>query len=113
MLQTDGRRLIRIPIQTICYQGWSATFDGHVIELDHFPDGIAVTTDRYTHPIRWRVYERVITNLGYLHEFERKFIRQRCDEGIEGAKARSTVFDRKPVLDAGERVRIAERYAAG
>jgi hypothetical protein len=27
--------------------------------------------------------------------------------------ARGTVFGRKPVLDAGERRRIAERYAAG
>ena len=63
MLHTDDRRLIRISIQTICYQGWSETIDAGVIEFVHLPDGIAVTTDRYTHPIRRRVYERVITNL--------------------------------------------------
>jgi hypothetical protein len=63
MLRTDDRRLIRIPIKTICYQGWSAIIDGHFIELDHLPDGIAITTDGFRHPIRFRVYEQVIKNL--------------------------------------------------
>jgi hypothetical protein len=42
-----------------------------------------------------------------------KLIRQRCDEGIKRAKAKGTVFGRKSVLDAGQRRKIAERYAAG
>src|SRR5262249_10117818 len=40
-------------------------------------------------------------------------IDQRCDEGIKRAKAKGTVFGRKSVLDAGQRRKIAERYAAG
>jgi DNA invertase Pin-like site-specific DNA recombinase len=50
---------------------------------------------------------------GGISEFERKLIRARCDEGIKRAKARGTVFGRKPFLDAGERRKIADRYAAG
>jgi DNA invertase Pin-like site-specific DNA recombinase len=46
-------------------------------------------------------------------EFERKLIRQRCDDGIKRAKAKGTVFGRPSVLDAGDRKRIAERYASG
>ena len=49
----------------------------------------------------------ILTVMGGLAEFERKLIRQRCDEGIKRAKARGTVFGRKPVLDAGERRKIA------
>jgi DNA invertase Pin-like site-specific DNA recombinase len=55
----------------------------------------------------------IVTIMGGLAEFERELIRARCDEGIKRAKARGTVFGRKPVLDAGERRKIAERYAAG
>jgi len=51
--------------------------------------------------------------MGVLAEFERKLIRQRCDAGIARAKANGKQFGRKPVLDAGQRKRIAERYAAG
>jgi DNA invertase Pin-like site-specific DNA recombinase len=51
--------------------------------------------------------------MGGMAEFERKLIRQRCDEGIRRAKAKGTVFGRKPVLDAGERRKIAQRYSAG
>jgi len=57
--------------------------------------------------------ELILTVMGGLHEFERKLIRQRCDEGIKRAKAKGTVFGRKSVLDAGQRRQIAERYAAG
>jgi DNA invertase Pin-like site-specific DNA recombinase len=57
--------------------------------------------------------ELITTIMGGMAQFERQLIRARCDEGIKRAKARGTVFGRKPVLDAGERVRIAERYAAG
>src|SRR5262249_18743020 len=57
--------------------------------------------------------ELILTVMGGLHEFERKQIRQRCDEGIKRAKAKGTVFGRKSILDAGQRRKIAERYAAG
>jgi DNA invertase Pin-like site-specific DNA recombinase len=57
--------------------------------------------------------ELILTIMGGMAEFERKLIRSRCDEGIKRAKARGTVFGRKPVLDIGERRKIAERYAAG
>ena len=57
--------------------------------------------------------ELILTVMGGMAEFERKLIRQRCDEGIKRAKARGTVFGRKPVLDAGERRRIAELRAEG
>jgi len=57
--------------------------------------------------------ELILTIMGGMAEFERKLIRARCDEGIKRAKARGTVFGRKAVLDAGERRKIAERYAAG
>jgi DNA invertase Pin-like site-specific DNA recombinase len=57
--------------------------------------------------------ELILTVMGGMAEFERKLIRARCDEGIKRALARGTVFGRKSVLDAGERRKIAERYAAG
>ena len=46
-------------------------------------------------------------------EFERGLIRQRCQDGIERAKAMGTKFGRKLVLDSSQRRKIAERYAAG
>jgi DNA invertase Pin-like site-specific DNA recombinase len=55
----------------------------------------------------------ILTIMGALAEFERQMIRSRCDEGIKRAKARGTLFGRKPRLDAGERRKIAERYASG
>ena len=55
----------------------------------------------------------ILTVMGGMAEFERKLIRTRCDEGLKRAMARGTVFGRKSVLDAGERRKIAERYAAG
>jgi DNA invertase Pin-like site-specific DNA recombinase len=57
--------------------------------------------------------ELILTIMGGMAEFERKLIRARCDEGIKRAKARGTVFGRKPVLDHGEKQKIAKRYAAG
>jgi hypothetical protein len=60
MLLTTDRRLVQIPIKTICYQGFSATIDGHVIELDHTAQGIVLTTDGYHHPSRFRVHEQQI-----------------------------------------------------
>jgi DNA invertase Pin-like site-specific DNA recombinase len=57
--------------------------------------------------------ELILTIMGGMAEFERKLIRARCDEGIKRAKAKGTVFGRPSALDAGERRRAAERYAAG
>jgi DNA invertase Pin-like site-specific DNA recombinase len=48
-----------------------------------------------------------------MNEFERKLIRQRCDEGIARAKRLGTTFGRPRSLDEGQRRKIAERYAAG
>jgi DNA invertase Pin-like site-specific DNA recombinase len=57
--------------------------------------------------------ELIITVMGGLAEFERKLIRQRCDEGIKRAKAKGTKFGRRSVLDHSQRKKIAERYANG
>jgi DNA invertase Pin-like site-specific DNA recombinase len=57
--------------------------------------------------------ELILTVMGGLYEFERKLIRQRCEDGIKRAKAKGTRFGRRSVLDVGQRKRIAERYAAG
>ena len=46
-------------------------------------------------------------------ELERDLIRKRCQAGIERAKAKGTKFGRTSVLDAGQRRKVAERYAAG
>jgi DNA invertase Pin-like site-specific DNA recombinase len=53
------------------------------------------------------------TVMGGLAEFERKLIRQRCEEGIKQAKAKGTKFGRRSVLDHSQRKKIAERYANG
>jgi DNA invertase Pin-like site-specific DNA recombinase len=55
----------------------------------------------------------MMTIMGGIAEFERGLIRKRCDEGIERAKAKGTKFGRPSALDAGQRRRIADRYAAG
>jgi len=54
----------------------------------------------------------VITIMGGIAEFERELIRKRCQAGIERALAKGTKFGRKAVLDAGQRRKIAERYAS-
>ena len=46
-------------------------------------------------------------------EFERSLIRQRCDDGIKRAKVKGTKFGRPLALDAGQRRKVADRYAAG
>jgi DNA invertase Pin-like site-specific DNA recombinase len=51
--------------------------------------------------------------MGGIAEFERELIRKRCLVGIERARAKGTKFGRPVKLDAGERRKIAERYAAG
>jgi DNA invertase Pin-like site-specific DNA recombinase len=55
----------------------------------------------------------VLAIMGGIAEFERELIRKRCQAGIERAKAKGTKFGRTSVLDASQRRRIAERYAAG
>jgi DNA invertase Pin-like site-specific DNA recombinase len=55
----------------------------------------------------------MMTIMGGIAEFERGLIRSRCDDGIERAKAKGTKFGRPTALDAGQRRKIAERYAAG
>jgi DNA invertase Pin-like site-specific DNA recombinase len=56
--------------------------------------------------------ELILTVMGGLAEFERKLIRQRCEEGIQRAKAKGKQFGRPRVLDIGQRRKVAERYAA-
>jgi DNA invertase Pin-like site-specific DNA recombinase len=55
----------------------------------------------------------VLAIMGGIAEFERELIRKRCQAGIERAKAKGTKFGRPFVLDAGQRRKIAERYASG
>jgi DNA invertase Pin-like site-specific DNA recombinase len=55
----------------------------------------------------------ILTILGGIAQFERELIKTRCEEGIARAKAKGTVFGRKPVLDIGQRRRISERYGSG
>lgn len=57
--------------------------------------------------------ELILTVMAGFAEFERKLIRQRCEEGIERAKAKGTQFGRRSVLDPSQRRKIAERYANG
>jgi len=57
--------------------------------------------------------ELILTVMGGLAEFERKLIRQRCDERIKRAKAQGKKFGPKFKLDAGQRKVLAERYASG
>src|SRR6476661_6367560 len=53
----------------------------------------------------------MLTIMGGIAEFERGLIRKRCEQGIERAKANGKQFGRPTALDAGQRRRIAERYA--
>jgi DNA invertase Pin-like site-specific DNA recombinase len=57
--------------------------------------------------------ELILTIMGGMHEFERKLIRARCEEGIKRAKRKGTKFGRPTVIDVSQRKKIAERYAAG
>jgi DNA invertase Pin-like site-specific DNA recombinase len=57
--------------------------------------------------------ELILTVMGGLAEFERKLIRQRCDEGIARAKRLGKQFGRPPRLDAGQKRVIADRLAKG
>jgi DNA invertase Pin-like site-specific DNA recombinase len=55
----------------------------------------------------------MMTIMGGIAEFERSLIRTRCDEGIQRAKAQGKRFGRPAALDAGQRRKIADRYASG
>ena len=55
----------------------------------------------------------MLTVLGGLAEFERALIKRRTDAGIAKARAKGTKFGRPAALDAGQRRKMAERYAAG
>jgi DNA invertase Pin-like site-specific DNA recombinase len=55
----------------------------------------------------------VLAIMGGIGEFERSLIRNRCQAGIERAKSKGTKFGRPSRLEAGQKLKIAERYAAG
>jgi len=57
--------------------------------------------------------ELILTIMAGMHEFERKLIRQRCDEGIARAKAKGTKFGRKRSLSPEQVKTAADRYAKG
>jgi DNA invertase Pin-like site-specific DNA recombinase len=59
------------------------------------------------------VGQLMLTIMGGIAQFERALIRKRCDEGIERAKRKGTKFGRPTALDASQKRKIAERYAAG
>ena len=55
----------------------------------------------------------VMTIMGGIAEFERGLIQKRCEEGIKRARAQGKQFGRPERLDAGQKRKIAEFYAAG
>jgi DNA invertase Pin-like site-specific DNA recombinase len=55
----------------------------------------------------------VLAIMAGIAEFERSLIRQRCQAGIDRAKAKGVKFGRPVTLDASKRRKIAERYAKG
>lgn len=55
----------------------------------------------------------MMTIMGGIAEFERELIQERCEEGIAKARAKGKKFGRPSALDAGQRRKIADRYAAG
>jgi DNA invertase Pin-like site-specific DNA recombinase len=55
----------------------------------------------------------MLTILGGLAEFERTLIQSRTEAGLAKAREKGTKFGRPSALDAGQRRKIADRYAAG
>jgi DNA invertase Pin-like site-specific DNA recombinase len=55
----------------------------------------------------------MLTIMGGIAEFERELIQARCEEGIAKAREQGKKFGRPSALDAGQRRKIAERYADG
>jgi DNA invertase Pin-like site-specific DNA recombinase len=54
-----------------------------------------------------------ITIMGGVAEFERELIQDRCEEGIAKAREMGKKFGRPSALDAGQKRKIADRYADG
>jgi DNA invertase Pin-like site-specific DNA recombinase len=59
------------------------------------------------------VGQLVVTIMSGIAEFERKLITARCEEGIAKARDQGKKFGRPSALDAGQRRKIATRYASG
>lgn len=55
----------------------------------------------------------VLTIVGGIAELERKLIQARSEEGIQKARDQGKKFRRPSALDAGQKRKIADRYAAG
>lgn len=55
----------------------------------------------------------MITVMGGVAQFERELILARTEEGIAKARKQGKRFGRPSALDAGQRRKIAERYASG
>lgn len=55
----------------------------------------------------------LLTVLAGMAEFERSLIMARTEAGIQKARSQGKVFGRPSRLDAGQKRKIAERYAAG
>ena len=55
----------------------------------------------------------LVTIMGGLNQFERELIAERCEEGIQRAKAMGTKFGRKARLDPGQRRKVAQLHAKG
>ena len=55
----------------------------------------------------------VVTIMSGIAEFERKLILSRTEAGIQKARDQGKKFGRPSALDAGQKRKIAERYAAG
>jgi DNA invertase Pin-like site-specific DNA recombinase len=59
------------------------------------------------------VGQLMLTIMGGIAQFERKLILARTEAGIAKAREQGKVFGRPRALDAGQRRKIAEKYAAG
>lgn len=55
----------------------------------------------------------MLTIMGGISEFERGLIQARCEAGIAKARAKGKKFGRPSALDAGQKRKIADRYADG
>jgi DNA invertase Pin-like site-specific DNA recombinase len=60
-----------------------------------------------------KVGRLIMTIMGGIAEFERELIRERCEEGIERAKAKGTKLGRKARLSPEQRRVAADRWAKG
>jgi DNA invertase Pin-like site-specific DNA recombinase len=60
-----------------------------------------------------KVGRLIMTIMGGIAEFERELIRERCEEGIERAKAKGTKLGRRARLSPEQRRVAADRWAKG